>query len=211
MGSRLSQDADTQQQYEASHEAILKDADTAIDASSIEPLYAGIFLNQKRQKYWVDKASHGNCFLVYARDLTITWGGDKRYWHWTNIQETSEEVVECAELLNVCWLEIHGKFEISKLTPGIMYEVVFVVMVKDHAYGWGVPINVRLVLPDGNKEWRKENIMDKQRSKWFEIPVGEFKVEPKKGGFVEFSLYEYEGGAWKKGLLVKGAAIRPKH
>lgn len=123
----------------------------------------------------------------------------------------SEEVVDVAEMLDVCWLEIHGKFEIYKLTPGIMYEVVFVVMLKDPAYGWEVPINVRLTLPDGNKQEHKENLMEKPRSKWVEIPAGEFMVEPRKGGFVEFSLYEYEGGDWKKGLLVKGAAIRPKH
>ncbi|KAI3695782.1 hypothetical protein L1987_78782 [Smallanthus sonchifolius] len=189
-------------------EAILKDADTAISMSSIDQLYAGVFLNKKRKKYWIDKASHGNCFLLYARDLSITWGEDNRYWHWPYIKETSEEI---AEILNVCWLEIHGKFEISKLTPGIKYEVVFVVMLKDPAYGWEVPINVRLILSDGNKQEHKENLMEKPRSKWVEIPVGEFMVEPKKGGFVEFSLYEYEGGAWKKGLLVKGAAVRPKH
>ncbi|KAK9074954.1 hypothetical protein SSX86_003273 [Deinandra increscens subsp. villosa] len=192
-------------------ETILKDADTPIDTSSIDQLYAGVFLNKKRKKYWVDKASHGNCFMVYARDLLITWGEDNRYWHWPYIKETSEEVVDVAEMLNVCWLELHGKFEISMLTPGIKYEVVFMVMLKDPAYGWEVPINVRLILPDGNKQEHKENLIETPRAKWVEIPVGEFTAEPKKEGFVEFSLYEYEGGAWKKGLMVKGAAIRPKH
>ncbi|KAF5779269.1 putative phloem protein [Helianthus annuus] len=228
MGSGFSQQADTQQQSEGSpthhdtktagitrlpHDchAILKDADTAINMSSMDPLYAGLFLSKKRKKYWVDKASHGNCFLVYARDLSITWGEDNRYWCWPCIKETSEEVVDGAEMIDVCWLEIHGKLEISKLTPGIKYEVVFVVMLKDPAYGWEVPVNVRLILPDGNKQQHKENLMEKPRSTWVEIPVGEFMVQPKKEGFVEFSLYEYEGGAWKRGLLIKGAAIRPKH
>ncbi|GKB62181.1 phloem protein 2-LIKE A1-like protein [Tanacetum coccineum] len=192
-------------------EAILKDADTVIDKSSIDKLYAGVFLSKKRKKYWVDKASNGNCFLVFARDLSVTWGEDSRYWHWPCIKETSEVVLDVAEMLSVCWLEVNGKFEISKLTPGIKYEVVFVVMLKDPAYGWEVPINIRLILPDGTKQEHKENMMEKPRSKWFEIPVGEFMEEAKKGGFVEFSLYEYEGGAWKKGLLVKGAAIRPKN
>ncbi|PWA69710.1 phloem protein 2-A1 [Artemisia annua] len=165
-------------------EAIIKDSDTVIDKSSIDKLYDGVFLNEKRKKYWVDKASNGNCFMVFARDLSVTWGEDSRYWCWPNInKETSEVVLDVAELLNVCWLDVNGKFEISKLTPGIKYEVVFVVMMKDSAYGWGVPINFSLVLPDG---------------------------KAKEGGFVEFSLYEH-GGAWKNGLLVKGAAIRPKY
>ncbi|KAD3640390.1 hypothetical protein R6Q59_003212 [Mikania micrantha] len=191
-------------------EAILKDADTVINTSSIDRLYDGVFLNKKRKKYWVDKASHGNCFLLYARDLLITWGEDSRYWQWPCINEASE-VVDVAEMLDVCWLEIQGKFEISKLTPRIKYEVVFVVMLKDPAYGWEVPINVRLILPDGKIQEHKECLIETPRSKWLEIPVGEFMVEPTKRGFVEFSLYEYEGGAWKKGLMVKGASIRPKH
>ncbi|KAI3664886.1 hypothetical protein L6452_43497 [Arctium lappa] len=199
MGSGLSHSCDT----------IVKDADTVIDKSSNDQLFAGVFLNKNRQKYWVDKRSYGNCLLVFARDLSITWGDDARYWHWPCVKETSEVSVDVAEILNVCWLEVHGKFDMAKLTPGLKYEVVFVVMLKDPAYGWEVPINIRLVLPDGNKQERKENLTEKPRSNWFEIMVGEFTVN--KEGCVEFSLYEYEGGAWKRGLLVKGAAIRPKN
>ncbi|CAI9284390.1 unnamed protein product [Lactuca saligna] len=185
-------------------EAILKDADTLIDKSSIDQLYAGVFLNQKRMKYWVDKASNGNCFLVFARDLSIAWQDDNRYWHWTSIKEASDqEFIDVAELLNVCWLDVAGKFETAKLTPGMKYEVVFMVMLKDPAYGWEVPINVRLVLPDGSKQEHKENMVEKPRSRWFEIPVGEFTAEAKNGGFIEFSFYEHEAGAWKRGLLVK--------
>ncbi|KAK1352561.1 hypothetical protein POM88_053258 [Heracleum sosnowskyi] len=47
------------------YEAIVKDA--AIDKSSTEKLfqqlYTGVLLNQKKQKYWVDKKSHANCFI----------------------------------------------------------------------------------------------------------------------------------------------------
>ncbi|GJY95185.1 hypothetical protein Tco_0511546 [Tanacetum coccineum] len=39
-------------------------------------------------EYWVDKASNGNNFLVLARDLSVTWGEDSRYWHWPYIKET---------------------------------------------------------------------------------------------------------------------------
>nr|XP_043606977.1 lectin-like isoform X2 [Erigeron canadensis] len=224
MGSGLSQEADTQQQSANTtaittssrlnnlphdYEAILKDADSSVYKSSIDQLYAGVFLNKKKKKYWVDKASHANCFMVFARDLFITWGEDPRYWHWQCIKETSE-VVDVAELLNVCWLEVCGKIETAKLTPGIKYEVVFVAMLKDPAYGWHVPVNIKLTLPDGNKQEHKENLMEKPRCKWFEIPVGEFTVDAKKEGCVEFFLYEYEDGGWKKGLLIKGAAIRPK-
>ncbi|GKE17883.1 hypothetical protein Tco_1425460 [Tanacetum coccineum] len=46
------------------------------------------------QEYWVDKASNGNNFLVLARDLSVTWGEDSRYWHWPYIKETRDAVCD---------------------------------------------------------------------------------------------------------------------
>ncbi|XP_059436630.1 protein PHLOEM PROTEIN 2-LIKE A1 [Corylus avellana] len=161
---------------------------------------------------WVDKKSNNNCFFLYAKNLKITWAdsaGDNGYWRWSKIEETSNTMVDAAELLHVCWLEVHGKFETRQLSPGTTYEVAFVIMLKDPACGWEVPVNVRLVLPDGNKQERKENLMKRPRGEWIEIPVGEFVVE--EAGYIEFSMYEYEGGKWKGGLVIKGVAIRPKN
>lgn len=115
-----------------------------------------------------------------------------------------------AELLNVCWLEVHGRFDIANLSPGTIYEIVFVVKLKDPAYGWEVPVNLRLTLPDGSRHEHKENLMEKPRGKWIEIAAGNFKASAEKAGDMEFSLYEYEGGEWKRGLLIKGVIIRPK-
>ncbi|KAG2688087.1 hypothetical protein I3760_09G077500 [Carya illinoinensis] len=74
------------------YEVLLRDADSPVDRSSMDKLYdqlcSGVLLNHKREKYWVDKNSK-NCFFLYARNLTITWGADKRYWQWRSIQETS--------------------------------------------------------------------------------------------------------------------------
>ncbi|KAG2688077.1 hypothetical protein I3760_09G077300 [Carya illinoinensis] len=196
------------------YEVLLRDADSPVDRSSMDKLYdqlcSGLLLNQKRKKYWVDKNSN-NCFFLYARNLTITWIEDKRYWQWRSIQETRDEVIDVAELLNVCWLEVRGKFHTANLSPGTLYELAFVVKLKDPAYGWEVPVNVRLTLPDGNKQERKENLMKKPRGDWIEIPVGEFVTSPKNTGEIEFSIYEYEVGDWKRGLVVKGITIRPKY
>ncbi|KAK2991703.1 hypothetical protein RJ640_019495 [Escallonia rubra] len=196
-------------------EVILKDADIPpIDWSSVEKLpdqlYAGVFLNQKRKKYWVDRTSHHNCFMVFARDLAITWADDERFWQWAIFKETSDAFVEVAELLNVCWLEIRGRFETTKLSPGIVYEVFFVVMLKDHAYGWEVPVQFKLILPDDSSQEHKENFMNKQKGQWIEILAGKFMATPDKVGDIEFSLCGCEGRNWKKGLVVKGVAIRPE-
>ncbi|XP_052201834.1 lectin-like [Diospyros lotus] len=198
------------------YEAIIKDADSPIDKSSpdklSDQLQAGVFLTQKKKKYWVDRKSNSNCFMLFSRDLSITWSEDYKYWRWYSEKETSDVLVEVAELLNVCWLEIHGNFEARNLSPGVEYEVVFVMMLKDPAYGWEVGVNLRLILPDGSIQQHEENLMEKPRGRWIEIPAGEFRTSPSHDtmGDIQFSLCEYKGGKWKRGLVVKGAAIRPK-
>ncbi|CAI0378828.1 unnamed protein product, partial [Linum tenue] len=163
------------------------------------------------QKYWVDRNSNSNCFTLFARDLLITWADDPRYWHWPSITETRDVTVEAAELLAVCWLEVHGNFDTTKLSPGTLYEVIFVIMLKDSAAGWEVPVNFRLTLPNRVKQEHKENLMTKPRLQWIEIPVGEFRTSPENiGGNMEISMFEYEGGTWKKGLILKEVTIRPK-
>lgn len=84
-------------------------------------------------------------------------------------------------------------------------------MLKAAAYGWKVPVNVRLTLPDGNKKESKADLNKIPREKWTEIPVGEFRASPGLLGNIEFSMYEYEDGKWKSGLLIKGVAVRPKN
>lgn len=195
-------------------EILLKDADLLVDKSSTQKLYdqlyAGVFLNQKRKKYWIENKSNANCFMLYARNLSITWSEDNRFWHWPYLKESCDVFVDVVELRNVCWLEVHGKFEASMLSPGVLYEFAFVVMLKDPAYGWEVPVNLRLTFPDGSKQEHKQNLMEKPRGQWIEIGVGEFMASQEKLGEIDFSLYEYEGGKWKKGLVIKGVAIRPK-
>ncbi|KAK6917032.1 Phloem protein 2-like, partial [Dillenia turbinata] len=44
--------------------------------------------------------------------------------------------------------------------------------------------------------------MEKERGKWIKILVGELQTSP--------GNYEYEGGQWKRGLIVNGVTIRPK-
>lgn len=118
--------------------------------------------------------------------------------------------MEIVELKEVCWLEVHGKFQTWKLSPGVNYEVAFVVMLKEKARGWEVPVYLRLSLPNGKIQEHKEYLMKKIEGQWMEIPVGKFYNEAGGGGGeIEFSLYEYEGGQWKRGLVIKGAIIRP--
>lgn len=109
----------------------------------------------------------------------------------------------------VCWLAVESKFDTANLTAGMNYEVVFVMMIKEKSRGWNAPVTFTLILPNGNKQEHEESLLKKPRSQWFEIQVGEFMVEPKNDGIIEFSLTKSKEN-WKTGLVVKGVVIRPK-
>ncbi|PQQ03818.1 protein PHLOEM PROTEIN 2-LIKE A1 [Prunus yedoensis var. nudiflora] len=147
--------------------------------------------------------------MVYAKALDITWSGDTRYWRW--FKETSGDNFEAAELLNVCWLEVRGKLATTVLSPGTLYEVVFVVKMKTKAYGWDAPVNLKFTPPDGavprETKFKLTDLKD-SKDQWKDIPFGEF-IAPANPGNIEFSLNEY-GGRWKSGLVIKGVAVRPK-
>ncbi|CAM0879624.1 unnamed protein product [Alopecurus aequalis] len=172
----------------------------------------GILLAGKTKKYWVDEKTRHNCFMLLPRGLHITWSEDPKYWTWQPLKEGSdaEAETEAVALQNVCWLEVNGKLELSHLTPGVTYEVAFEVMLKDPAYGWSTPVNLRLKLPDGTMQQHKENLQEKPRGKWLKLKVGEVKPQKGQNGEAEVSMFEYEGGQWKRGLLIKGIKITPK-
>ena len=116
-----------------------------------------------------------------------------------------------ATLIDVCWLEVHGRFDVKSLSTGILYQASFLVMLKDSAYGWKFPVTLLIEHPGGRKQEHKENFMDKIREQWIEILVGEFVVTAQDSGEMEFSIYEFQGGSWKRGLVIKGVVIKPKN
>ncbi|XP_044469657.1 protein PHLOEM PROTEIN 2-LIKE A1-like [Mangifera indica] len=156
------------------------------------------------------KATNINSFVLFARDLSITWGSDERYWKWTYEKETSGAYVEVAELLKVCWFEVKGKFDTKKLTPGTFYRLAFLVKFNEDASGWENLVNLKLDLPNGTQIQRKENFKNKPKNKWIEILVAEFRVqENEKQGEMEFSMTETSDFHWKSGIVLNGVVIQP--
>ncbi|KAJ8446586.1 hypothetical protein Cgig2_019739 [Carnegiea gigantea] len=160
------------------------------------------------QKHWV-KGNNIKCFMVYANGLKISWAEDAKHWLFHNI-ETSDREITVAILRSVHWLEVHGRLHTSKLTPGITYQVAFLIMVEDTAYGFQVPVNFKLTLSNGSKQEHKEHLSQIPKEEWLRIPIGEFKTSPENEGEIDFSLYEFECGNQKKGLVIKGVSIEPK-
>ncbi|KAK1272750.1 Protein PHLOEM PROTEIN 2-LIKE A1 [Acorus gramineus] len=166
---------------------IVKDADDKSDL--LQRVHPGIYLKNKEMKYWVDE-SGSNCFMCYA----------------------SDEDVEVACLMDICWLAAEGDFDVSLLSPGVNYEVVFILTMKDFSHGWDNIVTLRLERPD-NTEHEEEIILDPEELKgqWGELVVGEFNsgVPDSKGRVVAFKLSETTSGQWKGGLVIKGVLLQP--
>ncbi|KAK6267529.1 hypothetical protein QUC31_011689 [Theobroma cacao] len=174
--------------------------------------HAEVYLNQNRMKYWVNKKLNKYCFMLFARDLSISWVEEHRYWRWSYQKETNSDVlIDVVELLKVCWLEMNVKFNVKKLSLGTLYGVMFVFKLTDEAYGWGCPVNFGFTLPNGDKVERKENLMTQPRGVWIEIPVGEFTTSSEIVGELHICCHQYDELNWKGGLIVKGVAIIPKN
>lgn len=109
----------------------------------------------------------------------------------------------------MCWLEVHGKFNTSLLTPKTKYEVIFVVKMEELSYGWQTPVNLRLFFENGVIQEHKVNLLELPRYQRQELKVGDIINSGEKPGEVDFSLYEYNGGHWKRGLVIEGVVIRP--
>ncbi|PIA25493.1 hypothetical protein AQUCO_11200003v1 [Aquilegia coerulea] len=224
------------------YEDIIKAADAPIDRSSKEKLFAqlhsGVYLHQKKQKYWIDKESGLNCFMLFSKGLSINWVNEERYWSWRTFEDPEEGTLEMAELLKVCALEVNGSLDPSLLSPKTMYEIVYIFKLYEQAKGWEFPVTLKTrfteeevirklsLLPKFQEEWieahvgdgepdikmRKASLMNKPRGQWIELVAGEIYTDHcfsiKK--HICFSLSEYQGGNWKSGLLMKGVVLRPK-
>ncbi|KAL3533473.1 hypothetical protein ACH5RR_006994 [Cinchona calisaya] len=152
-----------------------------------------------------------NSFILSARDLSIIWGDDTTYWEWGLAKYSSDIFVVGAKLLQVWWLAVSGRFEIVKLSPQTLYEVVFEIKLEKFTFMCETPVNLKLITPpEGMTQEHIENLDLKPRGEWIEILAGEFTTGPDPIGYLEFSLFQHDTKIEKRGLLVKGVTIRPK-
>uniref|UniRef100_A0A7N2MW20 Phloem protein 2 n=1 Tax=Quercus lobata TaxID=97700 RepID=A0A7N2MW20_QUELO len=122
------------------------------------------------------------------------------------------EDIEVAELSKVCWLNIEGTIQTIYLSPGTVYEVVFVVKMKDEGICnmRNFSVTLTIIFPRSKSLTRSANLKEKPLGNWIEILVGEFTMLPENVGDISFKLGEYSSD-WKKGFVVKCATIRPKN
>ncbi|KAH6803468.1 hypothetical protein C2S51_031715 [Perilla frutescens var. frutescens] len=166
-------------------------------------------------------------YWIPARDLSITWGGDTRYWRWISLPPP-QQTEEVAELVDVCWLDIKGYVDLKKLLIKARYSAFLVFKLKEGRRCLNkATARVRIVCdgkdPEGEEECRvfidpDENIPGQQgrlpqaregEEGWMEIKLGDFFTTlGDDGRSVEVSLFEVQDPRWKSGLVVKGIELR---
>uniref|UniRef100_A0A7N0V7L1 Uncharacterized protein n=1 Tax=Kalanchoe fedtschenkoi TaxID=63787 RepID=A0A7N0V7L1_KALFE len=170
----------------------------------------------------------GRHMMIAAIDLNITWSDTPNYWRWTAVPESRHAV---AELLQVCWLNITGRLDASKLTPpNVTYaaylvykftiESLWLDLPPGEAYAGPVgaenSVSKIYLIPEEKQQAgseRADQYATRRADGWMEVKLGEFVVnggqEGADGGEVEMGFREVSG-CWKQGLIVRGMEVRPR-
>ncbi|KAK9062821.1 hypothetical protein SSX86_020011 [Deinandra increscens subsp. villosa] len=93
-----------------------------------------VIIDGGNKSFWLHKLSGKKCYMLAARDLSIIWGDTPRYWRWISVPES--RFAEVAELLSVCWLEVHGRIDTSLLSTDTLYAAYLVYKSTSHTYGF---------------------------------------------------------------------------
>ncbi|CAL5364853.1 unnamed protein product [Camellia sinensis] len=110
-----------------------------------------LIIDNGTKSFSLEKWSGKKCYMLAARDLSIVWGDTPQYWKWTSLSES--RFSEVAELVSVCWLEIHGKIKTSMLSPNTTYAAYLVFKSTEEAYGFEYqPAEVTVGITGGESE-----------------------------------------------------------
>ncbi|KAI5064975.1 hypothetical protein GOP47_0019670 [Adiantum capillus-veneris] len=157
------------------------------------------------QKFWLDRRTGGECYMMSARAVTIIWGSSPQYWVWPRCSDAWFPEVAC--LRSVCWFEIKGKFQ-QPLKPG-SYTVSFRMQIRNTSCWRRSPIKLSL----RNVSYGHESINSCTLFQG-QFPIsGEFTVEENESCpvEVEFAMREIKVLNWKNGFLLDGVFIRPSN
>ncbi|KAH0670200.1 hypothetical protein KY290_025618 [Solanum tuberosum] len=152
-----------------------------------------------------------------ARELSIEWADNPQHWTWNYIHNSS---VEVAELLNVCWLDIRGKIDTSRLTRKTSYSAYLVFrltdnhrelergiasvrFVKDKAEGTDEEGYTVFISKAKRHEGERGIFAYPRSDAWLETKLGEFFNNFGEDGEVEMRLMENKNPNWKSGIISK--------
>lgn len=197
-----------------------------------------LLIDDGKKLFSIDKSRNKICYMLGARELSITWASNPLYWSWKPF--LASRFPEVAELIMVTWLDIQGKINTKILSPNTTYAAYLVIKLAHRAYGLDTLPSEVVVEADGHFKYRgstslklcqgttcvqsqeidaqgvprdsnlgEERVLHERKDGWLEIELGEFY----NGGSekeVKMSLREVKGNHLKGGLIVEGIEIRPK-
>ncbi|XP_048129634.1 LOW QUALITY PROTEIN: F-box protein PP2-B11-like [Rhodamnia argentea] len=176
-----------------------------------------VLINGRNMRLSLDKKSGKKCFMLGARDLSIIWGDDQRYWRWMATPESRFN--EVALLRYVWWFHIIGRIETSMLSSGTNYAAYFVFRFDGQGGGFNQPVNSNVCIgSEEHDEGRSVTLnprggeptaIRERADGWMEIEMGEFHNENGDGTLV-CCLKEVDNYRQKSGLIVEGIELRPK-
>ncbi|KAL3629581.1 hypothetical protein CASFOL_026803 [Castilleja foliolosa] len=187
-----------------------------------------LLIDGGNKTFSLDKHTSKKCYMLSARELSITWSTNSLCWCWKPYP--SSRFREIAELIMVCRLEIRGKIDTMMLSPNTTYGAYLVIQITPRAFGLSVlPSEVSIEVGDyitrGNFYMNREECKRREFDTstegeervpcargdgWLEIELGEFYNNgSEKEVMMEFK--EVKSEQLKGGLVVEGIEIRPKH
>ncbi|PSS26509.1 F-box protein like [Actinidia chinensis var. chinensis] len=92
-----------------------------------------ILVDKGKKMLWLDKSTSKKCYMLSARELSITWANDPLYWCWKPFHQSRFDQV--VELVTTWWLEINGTIHTRMLSPNTTYKAYLIVKFADRAYG----------------------------------------------------------------------------
>ncbi|XP_068319056.1 F-box protein PP2-B15-like [Pyrus communis] len=121
--------------------------------------------------FFIEKSTGKKCYMLSARDLSITWGSHPLYWTWRPCLES--RFAEVAELRTIWWLEICGTTNTQMLSPKTAYGAYLIIKIGNRAYGLDtLPSEVSLEVGNSKSQstiyLSKRNDSGKQASSEYE-------------------------------------------
>nr|CAB3448296.1 unnamed protein product [Digitaria exilis] len=159
-----------------------------------------VLLDDATMSFGLERRSGAKCFMLSARALSIAWGDDPTCWTWTTGLPGSSTTSTTTEHA-ICLQHMQGEEEVAMHRRKQQY------MRLRKGYGGRKMVVTREADPDIRCPRRRGD-------GWAEVELGEFVVAgdgEDDGGVVEVRLAEVDSRRWKRGLIVQGIEIKPRH
>ncbi|KAJ8547113.1 hypothetical protein K7X08_010699 [Anisodus acutangulus] len=185
-----------------------------------------ILLDEDRLSFWLDKTNGKKCYLLSARQLTISFSDTQLFWEHTS--DADSRFPEVVFLNGVDLLDIRGKIGTRALSTRTNYAAYLVFKISERYHGLeSTNAMVRFVNQQSEDEAEeratvvilaaraprhlKGRLPEKRTDGWLEVEIGNFYNggSSHDNGDVEARLLDSRPSHAKSGLIIEGVEFRP--